>query len=71
MDFNSIPYELIAGQGVFGVLFIWLLLTTMKRAEQREDKLIAQIEKQNESQSRIVKAVERLEKQISTLKSKF
>ncbi|KZZ85650.1 BhlA/UviB family holin-like peptide [Bacillus sp. SJS] len=68
MDLTTIPIEQFASQGVFAVLFIWLLTSTRKEAIEREQKLIAQIEKQNEAQDRIVHSLERLESQITQLK---
>ncbi|MDE8562760.1 BhlA/UviB family holin-like peptide [Anoxybacillus rupiensis] len=67
MDLTSIPLEQFATNGVFAVLFVWLLLDTRKEAKQREEKLIAQIEKQNEAQQRIVEAIERIEQKIEKL----
>lgn len=68
MDLTSIPIEQFAQQGIFALLFVWLLIDTRKEAKVREDKLTAQIEKQNEAQDRIVQAIERLENQITNLK---
>ena len=68
MDLTSIPIEQFAQQGIFALLFVWLLIDTRKEAKVREDKLTAQIVKQNEAQDRIVQAIERLENQITNLK---
>ncbi|WP_026675778.1 BhlA/UviB family holin-like peptide [Fictibacillus gelatini] len=68
MDLTSIPIEQFVSNGVFAVLFVWLLIDTRKEAKQREEKLTVQIEKQNEAQDRIVQSLERLEQQISQLK---
>ena len=68
MDLTTIPIEQFAQQGIFALLFVWLLIDTRKEAKVREDKLTAQIEKQNEAQDRIVQAIERLENQITNLK---
>ncbi|HZG59900.1 MAG TPA: BhlA/UviB family holin-like peptide [Anoxybacillus sp.] len=67
MDLTSIPLEQFATNGVFALLFVWLLVDTRKEAKQREEKLIAQIEKQNEAQQRIVEAIERIEQKIEKL----
>lgn len=68
MDLTTIPLEQFAQQGIFALLFVWLLIDTRREAKTREDKLTAQIEKQNEAQDRIVQAIERLETQITNLK---
>ncbi|MGG3892511.1 BhlA/UviB family holin-like peptide [Geobacillus stearothermophilus] len=67
MDISSIPIEQFVSNGVFAVLFVWLFLDTRKEAKQREEKLLQQIEKQNEAQQRIVEAIERLEQKIEKL----
>ncbi|MGG3450674.1 BhlA/UviB family holin-like peptide [Domibacillus aminovorans] len=68
MDLTQLPAELWA-QGVFGVLFVWLLRIQMAESKERENKLMAQIERQNETQDKIVCSLERLEKDIYEIKS--
>ncbi|WP_066173356.1 BhlA/UviB family holin-like peptide [Bacillus marinisedimentorum] len=68
MDLSTIPMELVVSQGIFAVLFVWLLVDTRKESKERERQLITQIEKQNQAQDRIVQAIERLENQITSLK---
>lgn len=67
MDISSIPLEQFATNGVFALLFVWLLHDTRKEAKEREQKLLEQIEKQNEAQQRIVEAIERIEQKIEKL----
>lgn len=67
MDISSIPIEQFASNGVFALLFVWLLHDTRKEAKEREQKLLEQIEKQNEAQQRIVEAIERIEQKIEKL----
>jgi|GEM_PF-3147975 len=67
MDLTSIPLEQFATNGVFALLFVWLLYDTRKEAKEREQKLLTQIEKQNEAQERIVQAIERIEKKIEKM----
>lgn len=68
MDLTSIPIDQLVSNGVFAVLFIWLLVNQQKDSRERESRLTTQIEKQNEAQDRIVQSLERLETQISQLK---
>jgi len=68
MDIASIPLETWLGQGVFAVLFVWLLFDTRKEAKRREEQLTIQIERQNESQNKIVSSLERLESQLHNLR---
>lgn len=67
MDLTSIPIEQFVSNGVFALLFVWLLIDTRKESKEREQKLIEQIEKQNEAQQRIVEAIERIEQKIEKL----
>lgn len=67
MDISSIPLEQFVSNGVFALLFVWLLVDTRKEAKDREQKLLTQIEKQNEAQERIVHAIERIEQKIEIL----
>ncbi|ETI68126.1 BhlA/UviB family holin-like peptide [Neobacillus vireti] len=69
MDISSIPIEMWLSQGVFCVLFVWLLIDTRKESKQREERLAAQIEKQNFAQEKIVQSLERLEMQIANIKT--
>jgi predicted type IV restriction endonuclease len=72
MDLTSIPIESFVSNGVFAILFVWLLYDTRKESKEREQKLIEQIEKQNEAQERIVEAIERMEQKIdSTFAAQF
>lgn len=67
MNLTQIPIEQFASNGVFALLFVWLLVDTRKESKQREEKLIQQMEKQNEAQERIVQAIERIEKKIEKM----
>ena len=67
MNISSIPMEHFVSNGVFALLFVWLFLDTRKEAKEREQKLLSQIEKQNEAQERIVQAIERIEQKIEKM----
>lgn len=69
MDLQSLPPEILA-QGVFAILFVWLLRFVMTEAKEREAKLYEQIERQNETQDKIVKSLIRLEKDVAEIKNK-
>ncbi|MBL5769287.1 BhlA/UviB family holin-like peptide [Heyndrickxia sporothermodurans] len=68
MDLSSIPFDTWLGQGIFCLLFVWLLFDTRKEAKAREDKLSAQIDKQNIAQEKIVLSLQRMETQIEEIK---
>lgn len=52
--------KLIISQGVFAVLFVWLLFDSRKESKFREEKLMIQIEKSNDAHSQIIMAIENL-----------
>lgn len=68
MDISQVPIDVWLSQGIFALLFVWLLFDTRKEAKAREEKLSQQIDKQNESMEKIVLSLQGLEQQISTLK---
>lgn len=68
MDISQLPLDQLISNGVFACLFVWLLIDTRKESKARETQLIAQIEKQNIAQEKIVASLERLETQIQNLK---
>lgn len=68
MTLLGIPIEIFLAQGIFAILFVYLFHDTREEAKKREDKLLVQIDRQNEAQSRIVQAIERLEEKINNLK---
>ncbi len=67
LDLQSLPPELWL-QGIFCALFVWLLRFVMTESKEREDRLYAQIERQNETQDKIVSSLERLEKDVMEIK---
>ncbi|MEK4030769.1 BhlA/UviB family holin-like peptide [Pseudobacillus sp. FSL P4-0506] len=69
MDFTNLPPELWV-QGIFCALFVWLLRFTMTESKEREGKLMAQIEKQNATNEKIVTSLQRLEKDVLDIKNK-
>lgn len=69
MELQSLPPEILA-QGIFAILFVWLLRFVMTEAKERETKLYEQIERQNETQDKIVKSLIRLEKDVADIKNK-
>ncbi|MCB7071381.1 holin [Caldibacillus sp. 210928-DFI.2.22] len=68
MDISQVPLDVWLSQGIFALLFVWLLIDTRKEAKTREEKLSQQIDKQNESMEKIVISLQGLEQQISSLK---
>ncbi|APH05859.1 BhlA/UviB family holin-like peptide [Bacillus weihaiensis] len=68
MDITTVPIDQLVSNGIFACLFIWLLVNQQKDSREREQRLTAQINKQNEAQEKIVQSLERLEMQITNLK---
>lgn len=50
--------KMVISQGIFAVLFVWLLYDTRKESKAREEKLMAHIEKSEEAHTQIIHAIE-------------
>ena len=70
LDLASIPLDLWLSQGVFAVLFVWLLMDTRKESRSREDRLNKQIDNQNQVQSKIAQTLNRMEIKITNITKK-
>ncbi|WP_066639691.1 BhlA/UviB family holin-like peptide [Desulfolucanica intricata] len=57
--------KMIISQGIFAVLFVWLLYDSRREAKIREEKLMSQIEKSEEQHAQIIKAIEILNNKIN------
>jgi hypothetical protein len=68
MDLSSLPLDQLISNGIFAVLFIWLLVNQQKDSKEREIRLTGQIEKQNEAQEKIVQSLDQIQTQITQLK---
>jgi len=57
--------KMIISQGIFAVLFVYMLLTERKDNKERENKLMAQLEKSNDVYTNVIDAVNALKDTIS------
>jgi len=57
-------WKLVATQGIFCVLFVWLFYDTRKEAKAREEKLMEALEQSTSAYTSIVESVDRLEGKI-------
>jgi len=64
-NLNPDILKMLISQGIFAVLFVWLLYDTRKEAKIREEKLMSQIEKSEEQHAQIIKAIEILNNKFS------
>ncbi|WP_255265678.1 BhlA/UviB family holin-like peptide [Bacillus cereus] len=58
-------------QGAFALLFVWMLFTTQKKNEQREEKYQKVIEKNQEVIEEQAKAFGSISKDVSEIKQKL
>ncbi len=49
--------QMILSQGIFAVLFIWLLMSERKDSKEREEKLMVQLEKNSAVYENVIQAV--------------
>jgi len=52
--------QMILSQGVFAILFIWLLISERKDSQTREEKLMVQLEKNSAVYENVIQAVNSL-----------
>lgn len=60
LDLNPEIIKMIITQGVFCVLFVWLLYDTRKESKLREDKLMLHLEKTDEAHAVIIQSIEKI-----------
>jgi len=68
MELGGLPLEIIISNGIFAILFVWLMIDSRNEAKIRETRLNEQIDKQNETQKRIILSLERLDQQVTNFK---
>ncbi|CDX03339.1 Protein of unknown function (DUF2762) [Desulfitobacterium hafniense] len=64
MDLSAELVNQVLGQGIFAVLFVWLLMSERKNSQAREDKLMLQLEKSNDVYTNVIEAVDALKETI-------
>ncbi|WP_346234442.1 BhlA/UviB family holin-like peptide [Lysinibacillus telephonicus] len=42
---EHLPLDMFVSQGIFAVLFVWLLINSRKESKEREDRLMTHLEK--------------------------
>lgn len=52
--------QMILSQGIFAILFIWLLMSERNGSQQREEKLMAQLEKNSTVYENVIQAINSL-----------
>jgi len=70
MEFDAEMIKLVASQGIFAVLFVYMLLTERKDSKEREDRLMAQLEKNSNVYENVISAVNALRELIISNKTK-
>lgn len=61
IDFSNPDFwQLLISQGLFAVLFVWLLYDTRQESKEREERLMTQLEKSEDSHIAILGALEKL-----------
>jgi hypothetical protein len=57
---NTEIAQMILSQGIFAVLFVWLLISERKGSQTREEKLMVQLEKNSAVYENVIQAVNSL-----------
>ena len=67
---NPEVLKMIISQGIFAVLFVYMLLTERKDSKEREDRLMVQLEKNSTVYENVISAVNALRELIISKNSK-
>ncbi|MEA5023929.1 hypothetical protein SDC9_15177 [bioreactor metagenome] len=70
MELSPEMIKMIASQGIFAILFVWLLYGERKDSKEREDRLMVQLEKNSTVYENVISAVNALRELIISNKSK-
>lgn len=62
--------NLLIENGVFAVLFGWLLFDTRREAKAREERLMSHIEKQEDALGKVTDTIERMDTRLSNIEDK-
>ncbi|RIJ64099.1 BhlA/UviB family holin-like peptide [Rummeliibacillus sp. POC4] len=62
--------EIATNQAVWAILCVLLTIYVMRRSEQRENKLMAHLERSNESQAKTATALEGINRSLSSLETR-
>lgn len=68
---EDVIFEMVVKQGVFAVLFVWMLFTTQKKNELREEKYQDVIDKNQSVIEEQAKAFTSISKDVSDIKQKI
>lgn len=69
MDWNVI-WDFVIKQGIWCVLFVWMLLQTQKKNDEREDKLTAIMTQQGEQLVEITNTLDRMNERLERIEEK-
>lgn len=69
MDWNVI-WDFVIKQGIWCVLFVWMLLQTQKKNDEREDKLTAIMTQQGEKLAEITNTLDRMNERLERIEEK-
>lgn len=63
--------EFFVQYGAFALLFVWLFWETRRDSRTREDRLLGQVDKLNESFLQIAKILENMETRLNIIENKI
>ena len=69
MDWTMI-WDFVIKQGIWCVLFVWMLLSTQKKNDEREDKLTAIMTQQGEKLVEITNTLDRINERLERIEDK-
>lgn len=71
MDLTQIPIDEIVNNGVFALLFVWLLYHQQKDSKEREERLMAHIERTTETLDILSQRMENVNSKVDTIDNRL
>ncbi len=67
----ELPIDQIVSQGIFAILFVWLLFNSQKDSKEREVKLMAHLEKTTDTLELLTTRIETINTRVESIDSRL
>lgn len=71
VDLTQIPIDMWLSQGIFAVLFIWLLIQQQKDSKQREERLMNHVEKTTDTLDGLSNRMENVNTKVDSIDNRL
>ncbi len=67
----ELPIDQIVSQGIFAILFVWLLFNSQKDSKEREVKLMSHLEKTTDTLELLTTRIETINTRVESIDSRL